>query len=356
MHREMLRLGMESALCATSGELARETAESVFQFRRIKPDFLYFSPEMKLRATNVTAEVDVVHGHGFYVGTNYIFGGAARRLKKPLVYHAHGFFEPWILNRSRWKKNLAHWFFENANFRHARLWRALTTKEADQIRARGINAPVVLAPNGLNLDDYARPESGNGTITTPLIPSLAKPARRLLFLGRIHPKKGLDLLLAAWAKLHSIHRDWELIVAGPDEGGYLAELKTMAATLALHGQVRFTGIVTGNTKRALLYSSDAFVLPSYSEGFSMSLLEAMACGIPVVATKACNFSQITEHETGWECESTEQSVFETLTQALGEDDAARQQRGRNGRKLVETKYAWPSIIRTLSEACLTYCS
>lgn len=355
MHREMLRLGLQSTLCATSGQPPREPAQRVHEFRRIKPDFLYFSPEMKLRAKKVMSDVDVVHGHGFYVGTNYVFGGAARRMRKPLVYHVHGFFEPWILNRSQWKKKLALCFFENANFRHAKLWRALTLKEADQIRACGIAAPVVVAPNGLNLDDYARPANGSEAIATPLIPNLTKAARRLLFLGRLHPKKGLDILLTAWANLSSAHKDWELVVAGPDEGGYLAKLKTLAGSLGLNGQVRFTGMVTGNIKKRLLYSADLFVLPSYSEGFSMSVLEAMACEIPVVASKACNFSEITNHDTGWECEPTAEAVFETLDRALREDDAARRQRGQNGRRLVQTKYAWPSIVRTLSDACAAHC-
>ena len=107
---------------------------------------------------------------GFYVGTNLILGGEARRQGKPLVYHAHGFFEPWILNRSRWKKQLAHWLFENANFRQVKLWRALTSKEASQIRAQGIKAPVVIVPNGLDLDDYSRPKREQVSIQTPWIP------------------------------------------------------------------------------------------------------------------------------------------------------------------------------------------
>ena len=122
----------------------------IIEFRRSKPDFLYYSPELKNRVRELAADTDVLHGHGLYVGTNFSFGKEARRLDKPLVYHVHGFFEPWILNRSRWKKKLAHWLFENANFRHAKLWRALTPREANQIRACGITAPIVVAPNGLS--------------------------------------------------------------------------------------------------------------------------------------------------------------------------------------------------------------
>ena len=355
LHGKFLAAGVESLLCSTYGETPQMSAANIVEFRRTKPNALYYSPELKKRVRELVTGRDVLHGHGLYVGTNYLFGREARRQCKPLVYHVHGFFEPWILNRSRWKKKLAHWFFENANFRHARLWRALTTKEADQIRACGINAPIVVAPNGLTLGDYSAPEKKDEPIATPFIPHLAKTGRRALFLGRIHPKKGLDLLLSSWAALNGLGDGWELVIAGPDENGYLSEIKATAHTLNLLDKIRFTGPVTGQTKNALLHSADLFVLPSYSEGFSMSILEAMACRVPVVATRSCNFPDITVRQAGWECESTGESVRGTLNQALREDDLSRQQRGSNGYRLVEERYAWPAIVSTILQACDTCC-
>jgi glycosyltransferase involved in cell wall biosynthesis len=272
-----------------------------------------------------------------------------------LVYHVHGFFEPWILNRSRWKKKISHFLFENANFRHAALWRALTPREADQIRSCGITAPIVVAPNGLTLEDFPVPDKKDEPIETPFIPRLAKTGRRALFLGRIHPKKGLDLLLSSWAALNGAGYGWELVIAGPDENGYLNEIKATARGLNLLEKIRFTGPVTGRAKIALLHSADLFVLPSYSEGFSVSLLEAMACKVPVVATQSCNFPDVTAREAGWECEPTTESVCGTLNEALEEDDLARQQRGWNGYRLVGERYAWPAIITNILQACDACC-
>jgi len=150
LHRQLLASGVESTLCSTYSDAPQAPAERVLEFRRIKPDFLYFAPELQTKAKELVAATDVIHGHGLYVGTNFAFGLQARLQSKPLVYHTHGFFEPWILKRSRWKKRLVHSIFEDANFRHARLWRALTTKEADQIRAQGIKAPIVVIPVGLH--------------------------------------------------------------------------------------------------------------------------------------------------------------------------------------------------------------
>jgi glycosyltransferase involved in cell wall biosynthesis len=347
----MLALGIDSRLCSTFTGTPQQPVERTMEFKRFGPAFLYVAPQLFLRAEELVKSCDIVHGHGLYVGPNQAFGQAARRQHKALVYHVHGMFEPYILQRSRWKKQLAHWLFESANFRHVSLWRALTPKEACQIRECGIQTPIVVAPNGLNLDDFVPPRaSREASLQLP-----AKRKLRLLFLGRLHPKKGLDLLLAAWARLSRFHKQWELVVAGPDEHGYLGTLRALSGGSGIDSRVLFTGAVTGLTKVSLLHSADLFVLPSYSEGFSMSLLEAMACSVPVVATTACNFPEISEHQAGWECEPCLVSVSRALEHALQVDISGRAQRGRNGRRLIEKKYTWPPIIQQLIEACSAHC-
>jgi len=356
LHEQLLAMGVDSTLCSTFGAAPQATAPGAFEFRRIKPDFLYFAPGLRKRTKDLVAKAEVVHGHGLYVGTNYLFGAETRRQHKPLVYHVHGTFEPWILGRSRWKKRLVHWLFEDANFRQVRLWRALTPKEADQIRVCGCRGPIVVAPNGLALEPFSGSTELAATIETPLIPKLQKSSSRMLFLGRLHPKKGLDLLISAFARLKRFHGDWELVIAGPDEHGYGEKLHELAAIHDLRGGcVRFTGPVTGRVKTDLLRSADLFVLPSYSEGFPMSLLEAMACSIPVVATHSCNFPDISSCHAGWECEADSDSLTRALEMAFGAGELERVQRGKNGRRLVERHYTWPSIITTLLEACSAYC-
>jgi glycosyltransferase involved in cell wall biosynthesis len=355
LHGQMRVAGLSSVLCSTHGGTPQDLAEGAVEFPRLKPGFIYYSPAMQRHAPQLVRDADVLHGHGFYVGTNFIFGREARRQKKPLVYHVHGIFEPYILRRSRWKKRLVHWLFEDGNFRRARLWRALTGKEADQIRACGFKAPIAVIPNGLNPGEFPKPANLKAPIATPLIKSLPKTALRVLFLGRVHPKKGLDLLLPAWAKLSALTKDWQLVIAGPDEQGYLAKIRALAQSLSLQDQVLFTGPVTGQAKILLLHSSDIFVLPSYSEGFPMSILEAMACELSVVATRACNFPGMAAADAGWECDATIDSLTTALRTALQASASERRKRGQMGRRLIEISYAWPNIVKNLQEACAAHC-
>ena len=354
LHRQMCVEKIPSVLCATHGGKPQQNSKAIREYRRVGPNALYFSPGLLREAPGLVRESEIVHGHGLYVGTNYIFGRECRRQHKPLVYHVHGIFEPYILARSQWKKRLVHVVFENANFKTVRLWRALTLKEADQIRGRGLKQPVVVAPNGLNLADFEIPSSQPAPIPG-LDKDCAKSEFRLLFLGRIHPKKGLDLLIKAFSELGSASRDWHVVIAGPDELGHESVIRRQAEALGIMNQLVFTGPVSGDVKTSLLHSADLFVLPSYSEGFSMSVLEAMACGLPVVATHACNFPEITEVQSGWECEATEESLKSALETAMESGAVERHERGQKGRRLVETRYTWTAVIQTLQHACAAYC-
>ncbi len=355
LHAQFLALGVASELCATHGGMPQSPGTGAREFKRIKPDPLYLAPALAQEAPALVQAAEVLHGHGLYVGTNYLLGREARRQGKPLVYHAHGFFEPWILNRSRWKKRLAHWLFEDANFRHACLWRALSEKEAEQIRSCGITAPIVVAPNGVDPLPLTTPAGSGAVVETPWAGPLTKTGPRLLFLGRLHPKKGFDLLLAAWARLAATHQPWQLVLAGPDEGGHLAVLKRQAASLGLLDRLVLTGPISGAPKAALLHSADLFVLPSYSEGFPMAVLEALACGVPVVATRACNFPDLSRAGCGWECEPTVESLTTALRAALDAGAPELRQRGSRGLALVQERYTWPRVARDLLDACAAHC-
>lgn len=341
LHDAMSERGMESSLVATRAANFSESWPRVRQFERRGLPKLFYAPGLGHEAHVFVEGNTIIHGHGLYVYPNMVFGRLTRTQAKPLVYHVHGFFEPWILQRSRWKKRVAHWMFENANFKHVRLWRALTGREADQIKAVvGPNARVVVAPNGMDLAavkpaQFARPGG----------------RRRALFLARLHPKKGLDLLLRAWAQAGSAATDWELVIAGPDEGGHGAQVRQWVASAGLTSSVSFTGSVSGAAKYDLIASADLFVLTSYSEGLPMAPLEAMAAGLPVALTHECNLPEAGQAGAGWLCAAEQAAVNGMLAQALRADDTERRQRGAAGRALVEQSFSWSKTVATLQAAC-----
>jgi glycosyltransferase involved in cell wall biosynthesis len=346
---ELGRAGHGSCLVTTkSGESI--CAGEVFAFGRKGPDRAFFAPDLWTERRRLVQDSDYVHGHGFYVGTNWILGAEVVRQDKPLVYHPHGMFEPWILGRSRFKKWIAHSFFENRNFRHAALWRALTQKEAGQIRGLGIRAPIVVCANGINPTDFDQALALRSAMAA------TRRTRKLLFLARLHPKKGLDWLVQAWAAQPKGLRDgWRIMVAGPDELGHRKEIERQVEEAALGNIIEFTGAVDGASKMRVLAEADAFILPSRSEGFSVAILEAMACGLPVVATEACNFPEVQTAGGGWCVETTLEGVKTGLHALLSSDDQALVQRGAQARNLVINHYTWPAIAAKINSACEAIC-
>ena len=166
--------------------------------------------------------------------------------------------------------------------------------------------------------------------------------RRVLFLSRIHPKKGVPILLRAWQRVERRHPDWELVVAGPDEAGHLAEVRALATGLRLD-RVAFPGPAYGNAKHALYRSADLFVLPTHSENFGMVIAEALAHGVPVITTTGAPWAGLEERGCGWWIELSERNLAETLHGAMALPEALRVEMGRRGRLWMEQSYGWERI-------------
>jgi glycosyltransferase involved in cell wall biosynthesis len=346
LHLAQGGIGISSRLVATCGAIPPGSWRGVQQTPRRGPAKAFYSPRLRSLAREAVGNAEIVHGHGFYTSVNWAFGREARRQGKPLAYHVQGFLDPWIRARSRLKKAVVHRLFENANFAHAGLWRALSRKEERQLRAFGIGAEIVVAPNGIDLAELDR---NPGASELPGVER--RRPRRLLFLGRLHPKKGLDLLISGWAKVASEFADWELLIVGPDEGGYQCTIAHSIARLATEDTCRILPAVSGELKNRVFRSADAFVLPSYSEGFPVAILEAAAHRLPVIMTDECNFPELAAAGAAWECRPEIQSLITALRTAMSADSTELQQRGEAGRQLIERSYTWDQIARQITEAC-----
>lgn len=352
LHQGFLQNGHPSHLYTTRDSGYEESWEGVSQFVRSGPTKAYYAPEMRAAAREQIKKAGILHGHGFYVYPNFLFGGLARKCGKPLVYHIQGFLDPWILQRSQLKKRLVHFLFESANFNHVTWWRAVSEKEHQQAIDYGIKAPIEVLPNGVHMPA----DRGEQDIIKLLQRFPKQRPKRVLFLSRVHSKKGLDILFHAWAGLDSVlTKDWEIAVFGPDEGGHLAELQSLLAALKLETPVQFYGSVSGDAKEAAFRSADLFVLPSRSEGFPMAVLEAASYGLPVVQTDECNFSQLTQAGGAWEARPEVAEYRVSLNQALQADDHERRQRGQLGQALVKNDYQWSAIAAEVETLCRKYC-
>ena len=359
---------------------------SAFSF--IGPRALAWSPDMD--AALDEARPDVVALQGLWQYSSIATRRQWKRNGTPYVISPRGMLDKWALANSRWKKVLAAWVFENAVLRDAACLHALCESEADAMRAYGLRQRIEVVPNGVELVDLLTTEHTEGT----------EGRRMLLFLGRIHPKKGLVGALRAWVDLkgkmgNAKWGDWQFVIAGWDQGGHEAELKALCNELGLRmvdrgalmeeqnspatsysppvtapevplldsgrstldsADVLFFGPAFGEEKDALLRSADAFVLPSFSEGLPMSVLEAWAYGLPVVMTPECNLPEGFAKQAALEIQSGEGSFQgsdfsfqQGLRTLLEMSDRERAAMGMQGRRLVEEKFTWSKVAAQMKE-------
>jgi glycosyltransferase involved in cell wall biosynthesis len=191
--------------------------------------------------------------------------------------------DPWSLAQARWKKALYLWFRLRRDLNGAAALHFTTETERDLTRPLGLRPLALVEPNGISLDEFANLPARGGFRERH---GIAPDRPLLLFLSRLHPKKGLDLLLPALALLPD--REVLLILAGPDQDGYRAFLEAEAARLGLERRILFTGMLQGKEKQAALVDADLFVLPSYQENFGIAVVEALAAGTPVVISDQVN--------------------------------------------------------------------
>lgn len=299
-----------------------------------------FSYAPRLNAALDQAGADVVSSHGLWRYTSKVAHSWNSRTRRPLVVHPHGMLDPWAVGNARWKKRLAGWLYENAHLRAAACLRALCESEARAFRDHGCRNPICIIPNGVELPDLAAPVG-----PPPWQGKIPEGSRVLFSLGRLHPKKGLTHLLAALAVVRPEFEraGWRLVVAGWDEGGHEAVLRRQVEELGLDGLTHFCGGLIGGQKAAALRHAAAFVLPSFSEGLPMAILEAWAHGLPVVMTPGCNLPEGFTAGAAICAEPDARAIATSLRHLVALPEALRAEMGTRGRRLVEEQFNWPRI-------------
>ena len=290
------------------------------------------SGSLRRRFAETVRQADGVHIHGLWEASTAVAGRVARSLGKPYLVSAHGMLEPWALANKRMKKMLYARLVERQIVARAACLHALTMAEAEQYRAFGAKNPIAVIPNAVEAPAQLSPEP-----FLEAFPQL-RGRRLVLFMGRLHPKKGLHLLIEAWAHTSRRHPEAHLVLAGPDSEGTEAKLRAAIAAGGMQGSVLFAGMLDSERKWSALAAAECFVLPSFSEGLSMGALEAMGAGVPVLVTRNCNMPEVTGCDAGWEIGPNAAELAETLDDLLGRSPAENEATGARGAKLITSRY------------------
>jgi glycosyltransferase involved in cell wall biosynthesis len=241
------------------------------------------------------------------------------------------------MQRSRRLKQIVWMCGQRKALERADCFHATAKSEVEDIRRMGFRTPVAIVPNGIDIPARLFDEKSRGS-----------GPKRLLYLGRIHPKKGLDNLLRAWKTLQKKFPSWELHVAGPDQEGYLPMYQQLAASLELK-RVEFLGPVYGERKSQVYSSADLFVLPTHSENFGMTVAEALAHSVPAVVTRGAPWRGLEEQHCGWWIEIGHEPLVHCLNEVMTLTSQELAAWGARGREWMQREYSWNAVGRMMHE-------
>ena len=295
--------------------------------------------KMVLNRLVVNEKFDLLHGHGIWQMPVHEMAQIAKRTGIPYVIAPHGMLEPWPLNAGKWKKKLALALYQRNDLARANCIRATAQMEAENIRKLGFKNPIAVIPNGIDIRDFPLPEKKQ-----------KQQKLTILFLSRIHPKKGIELLIEAWQILDkSLRQSWQVEIAGNGDESYINSLQQLINKSELTEEIKIIGSQFGTDKLKTYQQADLFVLPTYSENFGIVVAEAMACGIPVITTKGTPWEELNTFNAGWWIDIGVEPLAEALKQAMQLTNIQRGLMGQSGRKLVEANYSVESVGNKMSE-------
>lgn len=337
------RLGYEVhlAYCSTDEDIdLHGNAAKGIPFRRSGLRVLGGSREM--RGFLMERKYDIYHAQCIWQLPASYSARAARRHHAPYLVTPYGMLEPWALQRSRWKKRIVECLYQKRDLRLADCLHANTLAEVEGFRRYGLMNPSAAIPNGVDLNEFANLKSFKGRLGDLIPDTRNRPVA--LFLSRMHPKKGILHLLDAWASIRQDHPEWLLLlVCGPDEVGHKAEVDNKIKALGLMDSVVLSKPMYGEDKLAAMATAEFFVLPSLSEGFSMAVLEALACRLPVLITPGCNFPEVEKAGAGVIVGADAKGTEEGLQRLMFLSESERAAMGAKGRKLIEERYIWDRV-------------
>jgi glycosyltransferase involved in cell wall biosynthesis len=297
-------------------------------------------PELAARVDAAVAGADVVHVHALWEEVQHRAAVTAYRQATPYIVTPHGMLDPWSLAQSRWKKKLYLAWRLRKNVRRAAAMHFTTRTEADLVAPLRLGPPALIETLGLDLSEFETlPPEGAFRSRYPAIGR----RRIVLFLGRLHHKKGLELLIPAFGE--AALSDAVLVIAGPDSDGYRAKLEAQVAERRLRDGVLFTGMLHGAERVAAFADADLFVLPSYQENFGIAVVEALAAATPVLISDQVNIWQDIVAASVGGVVKTDATLLASELRRWMTDDSLRAGAAERARPFVWQRYDWRQIAR-----------
>lgn len=271
---------------------------------------------------------DLVHNHSLWMMPNVYPGRICKASGVPLILSPRGTLSHWAMQSGSVVKKVFWPLIQRPVLKSAACFHATAYSEYEDIRRLGFRQPVAVIPNGIDM---------------PVV-NENKPAtvRTLLFLGRIHPVKGLEMLLPAWKTLQSRFPDWQLKIIGPDNRGHQGRMQALSASLGLQ-RIEFCGPRYGEAKTQAYADADLFVLPTYSENFGMAVAESLAAGTPAVVTTGAPWAGLERQGAGWWVDVNVEALVAGLSAAMAKDRNELSRMGQNGKAWMAAEYSWPEI-------------
>ena len=333
--------------------------------RTIGPKMFGYAPTLKHHLM-YKSDCDIVHQHGIWMYPSSAILSAQRKTKLPVVISPHGMLDPWAMGNSRWKKRIASLFYQDENLKRASCLRALCESEAEAFRKLGLKNPICIVPNGIDIPHLTTNDVELDS-EKKRIRHTTQDRRILLYLGRLHKKKGIINLLHAWkqASTQTSPNDWLLAIAGWDQNDHEKELKRLciklnipfadirnndpSTTSSQPASVLFLGPKYDSAKIAWYQACNAFILPSLSEGVPMVVLEAWTHKKPVLITPECNLPEGFKMNAAMRIEATVESISQGLNKLFRTPSEHLRSIGDSGFQIVSSKYEWGKVANEIND-------